>query len=220
MKPSRFPTLLVMAALLMSAWLVCGCNAIGAIAYKAAGPPPVYAKYKPLPRPTLVFADANEAGTASFADADALARFVEQQLTDRRVCPLVPSQKALDLRGGNPNFGKWSVAEIGRKVGAEQVIYLDVAETRVSQVIGSRTQRAFASAKVRVIDASTGALLWPMESQQGYPVQFETPMTSLDDRLTPVEVRNAGLFGLADKIGKLFYDWKPGEDSDTRPEDE
>lgn len=218
--PDRRTLLIVMGTSLSLVAMLTGCNLIGAIAYKTAGPPTVYAQYKLLPRPTLVFADANEAGRASFADADALARFVERQLTDRAICPLVTSDKALDLRGSNPNFGAWSVAEIGRKVGAEQVIYIDLTETRISQVIGSRTQRAFASAKVRVVEVSTGELLWPMESQQGFPVQFETPVTSLNDRLLPVEVRNAGLLGLADRIGKLFYDWKPGEDSDSRLENQ
>lgn len=205
--------------LLVVAMASSGCNVIGALAYKTAGPPTVYAEYKLPPRPTLVFADANEAGSATFADADALARFVERQLTDRRVCPMVGTDRVLDLRGSDVNFSKWSVAEVGRRVDAGQVIYIDLTEARISQVIGARSQRGFASARVRVIDAADGALLWPMESQQGYPVQFETPMTSLDDRLAPIEVRNAALLGLADRIGKLFYDWKPGEDGDALPED-
>lgn len=195
-----------------------GCNVIGALAYKTAGPPAVPAEFKPPQRPTLVFADANEAGRATFADADALARFVERQLIDRQVCPMVGSDRVLDLRGRDVKFSRWSIAEVGRSVGAEQIIYIDVTEARISQVIGARSQRGFASARVRVIDAAEGALLWPTESQQGYPVQFETPLTSLDDRLTPVEVRNAALLGLADQIGKLFYDWKPGEESETRPQ--
>jgi hypothetical protein len=196
-----------------------GCNVLGAVAYKVAGPEAVPAKYKPVQLPMVVLADVGAGGSANFADADALARYLTADLTKRGIAPMVPAEAIFDRRGADPDFGTRSIAEIGRLVQADQVLYVELNRCSVTMIVGSSTKRGSAAAMVRLVDAASGDTIWPSASASGYPVQFETPMTRVNEQLAPMQVRSSTLLGLSDQITKLFFDWKPGEDSDTLPED-
>ena len=121
------------------------------------------------------------------------------------------------MRSRDPQFGRKSMAEVGRAVGAEQVLYVDLKDVGVEQIPGSGAIRSSATAEVRLVDAATGALIWPMHNSAGHVVSYETPMTRLTDRINPMQMRTAAVVGLADAIAKCFYDWKPGEDAAPAP---
>lgn len=209
----RISTMLLLASLP----LVGGCNVLGAIAYKIKGPDPVEALHKPAQKPTLILADSSTQGRGDFSDADAIARYVNLQFQERKIAPTTDIEKVFELRTSDPQFGRKSMAAVGRAVGAEQVVYVDLKDVGVEQVPGSGALRSSAAAEVRVVDANTGALIWPMNSSGGHLVSYETPMTRMTDRINPMQMRTAALVGLADAIAKCFYDWKPGEDAAPTP---
>jgi hypothetical protein len=213
----RSPLLVSLSlALSLSLGLVAGCNVIGLAAYRTAGPTKVPPKFKPAPTPMVVLAESYRARGIGVTDADALARYVSKQLDQNKVAPVVSPETLLDYRSqAGSAYERASMASIGRAVGARQVIYVELVESKVDAAIGSNIVKGSAAAKVRVIDADTGTLLWPTESGDGYPLSVETPPFSPDKGMNEINVRDAVLRELGDRIAKLFYEWQP-EDEDAR----
>lgn len=194
-----------MTALLL---LVGGCNVAGAVQYAAMGPPATPAMYKLNKVPTLVLVENYEAPSAAALDSDRLAMLLSRELQTHRVAPVVDPAALAALREQKPrDFGSMRISEIGQAVGAEQVIYINLIRSDVEQTAG--LLKATLSARVKVIDAKTGRLLWPQDSAEGYPVGHETPMIRPEETVTAETVRAKMIDTIALKIGRMFYNWKP-----------
>ena len=106
-------------------------------------------------------------------------------------------------REGNP----LSIAEIGRAVEADQVIYVLVTDFTASPV--SDQTKPYAGLRVKVIDADSADRLWPIEDDAGFPLRVTLPTdasaigaTTRSDTLR-VQRALAERSGLA--IAQLFY---------------
>ncbi len=214
-------TLLVSAVMLVALPLQSGCNVLGVMAYKFAGPTKVKPQYKLPEVPTLVIAESFSTANRSTINSDRLARVVTTSLSQhlsKNPNLLIVSQDELDkLRSSRlADYSKMSTAAIARAVGAKQVVYIDLQEVAVSGMAGSQVFKGMASAYVRVIDAQTQKVLWPDGSEQGSPVAFESSPLGKSSK-----TRNATLAatidGLGDRTAKLFYEWQP--ESENLPQD-
>jgi len=210
-------TLLVSAVMLVALPLQSGCNVIGVMAYKFAGPTKVKPQYELPPVPTLVIAESFGSANRSTMNSDRLARVVSSSLSQhlsKNPNLLIVSQDELDKLRSNrlADYPKMSTAAIARAVGAKQVVYIDLQEVAVAGMAGSQVYKGVASAYVRVIDAETQKVLWPDGSEQGTPVAFESSPMGKSSK-TRNSTLAATIDGLGDKTAKLFYEWQPVSDN-------
>ena len=200
------PSLMIAFGLLL---LCGGCNVIGALTYKIAGPPEQPAKYTLLQRPTLVLVENYRDPGAGASDADLIASLLGVKLTDNKDAPLIPADKLLDLRTKKPTeYHNLRIPEIGRACGAQQVIYVDYMGGGVSAV-GTAAYQGKTTSMVRVIDVATGETIWPTDAAEGFSVGYQTKMISAEHR--PDEIRLELFDGLATNISRLFHKWKPSD---------
>jgi len=193
-----------------------GCNVGGAIGYKLFGPPAVEAQYVPPQEPMLVLVENYRGSAVRTADAETLGRYLMVELENHKVAPLIPVDKVYELRTSNPAaFKKMSMAALGREVGAKQVLYVDLQDCTIGAPPGSELLKGRVAVQVRVVDVETGATRWPAEATDGIPMAYETPLPRADENATEAIVRARMHFGMAERIAKLFYKWKPVDTTET-----
>jgi hypothetical protein len=203
-------------ALLLLALLILpsGCAAAGAAAYVLQPPQKVEARYKPTTRPMAILVETYRAkggggpGGQTVTVRDSLASYVAIELRKNKVTDVVDTSKIFDLRSLDPAaFRKMSIDSVGRRVGADQVLYVDLLKFKVESSIGHDMVRGELQALVKIVDAANGETLWPKGAEQGFEVNVDTPFTRTDDTTTPTTVEDALARSAADQIAKLFYTW-------------
>jgi hypothetical protein len=188
-----------------------GCNVLGALAYKVAGEPDVPAKYTLEKRPTVIVVENYANYDLGSSDAELLAQRLQTRLQEKDLAPFVGFEKVLDLRATQPSkFRTMTIPQIGRAVGAEQVIYVHFQGGGVASMGGGSLMQGKASVLVKVVDAKTGASLWPKDMTDGQSVGFETSPTRGGDRAEDVHTRLYD--GLSQNIARLFYKNKPSDE--------
>ena len=200
--------------LLLTAYclLLPGCNVLSAIAYKTYGPMKIPAEYKPPQEPMLVLAESYHQSNDLQPYADQLTMLVELELTRNKVAPLVDQAKLTALRNQmGRDFENMKIPDVGRAVGAKQIMYIDLQECNFDSVAGSEMFRGSIKAKVRIVDVETSQTKWPSVSD-GQPFAATTDYTRKEARDTPLAVRNMMLEDLAGAISRLFYDFKPNSE--------
>jgi hypothetical protein len=197
---------LMLAVLLM----LDGCTAAAALTYKIVGPPDIEAKYHPAKEPLLVMVENYRRPSAALSDSNLLARYIEQNLNEHKTVPIVSTDKVYELKSSRPeDFRKMTVAEIGRELGARQILYVDLTDTTIEPMVGGEALRGSAAARVRMIDAATGQTLWPVETTDGYPVDESMQWGHITDPRSEVEIKQELYQTLGWKVARLFYKWKP-----------
>lgn len=186
-----------------------GCAAAGFVASAVQGPKKVEAKYKPTTRPTVVVVDSyrvKDGTTETIEFREALASFVTDELRRNAVVPVIDNYKVFDLRMSDPkSFRALSVDGIGKKLGAEQVVYVDLVRARTTEPMGGQAVQGEVSAVVKLVDVPTGKTLWPTESSEGYFVSSDVPFTQKDENTNTPAVREGLARAVALQIGRLFY---------------
>ena len=182
-----------------------GCVAASALLYKTTGDPKIPAEYKLKKVPTLVLMENFENPDLFEVQSERVSRDVVYQLTDQKVCPVVPLSKLADLRAKEGNaFRQMNIPAIGRAVGAKQVVYINLTEFSADPALGSEIMRGKVAALVKVVDADTGQTAWPQDTSAGRQIRFETP--DVHDSNGNIDVQEKLYQTLADKIARLFYD--------------
>jgi hypothetical protein len=196
---------------------VSGCSALGVAAYKLHGPAKVPAQYVPAKRPMLVFVENYQHQSSVNAHADLLGRMLVKELEARKIAPLVSLDKLQELRDAKrAEFATMSMAAIGREVGADQILYVQLHRSDVTPMSGGDSLTGQTAASVKVVDVATGDTLWPSDTaaETGYPVAAATQLGT--DRGTNVQdVRQQLYVQLSHQIARLFYKWQP---EDEEPE--
>lgn len=230
----RFARLALAALLPALAATAGGCAILGAIAYKASGSPTIKAQYVPAKEPMVVFVQRSQNPADAGRASDRIARLVTDDLKAHNVGPLVDPSAVSELQGRRAGSSVWAsrvetrpstrpatgprtVADVGRAVGASQVLYVDLVTFSVEPAAATEMMDSRIEARVRVVDADTGQTRWPTDTTQGYAVtagtSFAKPGTKAADEAT---VREQLCVDLAAKVARLFYDWKSdGADSGT-----
>jgi hypothetical protein len=217
--PAGGKTLALLAVLASAS----GCNIMGAVAAKVTPPPVVKAHYTPKKEPLIVVVEKRENPAESWMDSDRIARLITGRLKARQIAPTIDPSALPDMSGmgrpGRPGrFGDAALmstepvrrvppAEAGRKAGAKQVLYVDLVEFDAQPVVGSEISRGRATAHVQMIDANTGATLWPTDTTQGHRVSYGTPPTQVSGAVGDQAVRDQLCEGLALKVSRLFHKW-------------
>ena len=185
-----------------------GCNVLGAMAYKFSGSPTIKARYAMPREKTLVVVENYHNPALLRLEADAVARHLTQELKLHEVAPVVdPNEAEAHRQDQGSGYGKMPIDAIGRALGAKQVIYVDLDRFDVLGTVGSDLLAGQAAARVRVV-GERGNVLWPTDSASGFPVNVKVDPQPVAPGTGDTVVRRKLHGDLADRIAKLFHDWK------------
>jgi hypothetical protein len=170
----------------------------------------------PAKRPLLVLAENYTNPSQAMFDAEHLARAVSRELDKNNVAPTIDPVRAIDLRSAQPaTYREMSIAEIGRSLGAQQVLYIDVRVSGIVMAEASDIMKATMLTRVRMIDTATGETLWPTDAHEGYQLVHETPLQRQSRQVTEDSLRLQAARGMGQRIARLFYIYQSDE---PRPE--
>jgi len=198
-------TLLLCAAASAAA----GCNIAGPVAFILAGPPKIDAVHKlDGSRPTVIFVDDRTNTMPRRSLRAGVGMEAEQTLIAKRVVPqrlMIASQAALHASAGERHGATMSIADIGRAVGAEVIIYVTMDAWTLTQD-GATLSPASAS-RVKILDVVNNTRIWP-DDDAGHPLIVRMPSTP-EDMPGGAAERNAAHQALAVTTGRqlarLFF---------------
>jgi hypothetical protein len=189
--------------------LASGCNIIGYGAHVICGPSEVKAKYILPKRPTVVYVKDQPSPTGEKVEGDAVAAQIESQLKAFDLAPTIDSTRITDMQTSHPAaFNDMSPSQLAKAVGAEQVIFVQITDSRVEMEGVSDMLRGRISATVNVYDAE-GNLLWPNELDGGSIISYGTPTMRLSDTVNRASVERNLINGLSVRVAALFRTYKP-----------
>jgi hypothetical protein len=204
-----------------------GCEAAGAIAYAAVGDVPVEPEYILSRVPTLIFVESYTNPDTTQDDADVLAHYVRDNLKKnlnnrkkeekKKEIPMVfiDPQSLYDLRTlDSDKFHHMKIEDIGRRLGAKQVIYINMNSIGVTYAGGADIMKGVGSVRVKVVSCANGQTLWPQESSAGYPVSFESKLITPQQEITYDQARDSTMRTMALNVSRLFYSYNPADDDD------
>lgn len=202
-------------AILMSLSLaiaLSGCNILGPLAYFAEGPPSVNAEYTLPDRPTVVFVDdrANVIGSNAPAIRRAIAdKASEDLMVKKLVTTTISPRDAMGVVATSDRHGElMPIDGIGRAVGAEQIIYVQmIAFSGTSDGV---TPRPTAICRVRVIDVAERERLYPPPDSQEASRLVQVNIREVDPAMlrstaSRLKVYEALAEETGGQIAKLFY---------------
>jgi hypothetical protein len=201
------------AGLLAVAGLVSsgGCTQMLAWSVATFAPPErIKALYEvPKDKKVLVFVDDRPAPVSYEPVKYELAERVSKKLREEKlVKETIPYERLVDL-SMLPDYSQMSISEIGKKLGADVVVYVQIESFTLKDSPENPLWQGRLATSVWVVDAVKPERLWPkdMPSRTGYrvpPLEFkhaENPSPTYGE-----EIAKALTEQMADRIAKLFYD--------------
>ena len=169
------------------------------------------AAYEPPNRPTVVLVDDPGRVLPSMQFTGLIAGAVESELKrSEAITRFIPPHRVDTLRMNNNDFASWSIAHVGQRLGAEQVIHVRVGRFDLNSV--PEMYRPIAAARVKVIDAETGRRMFPHPNRPPRNVAVKMAYRSRNNSDTPA-ARTVLARRLADRLGEevanLFHDHEP-----------
>ncbi|MFO0962829.1 MAG: hypothetical protein U0625_07970 [Phycisphaerales bacterium] len=193
-----------------------GCNYVTPAMWIAQGPGKKPAEFTlPIDKKTVVFVDDRKNTINRLQLRSALADDVGQTIRSLNLVNEVVSGRELIayVRRNETSSKRVSIEELGRSVGADVVIYIEM--TQFTLAPDGATPKPTASALVKVVDVKERTRLFPPAGagdHDGYEVTAEMDALSLDAYRTSAARRkteDALEKRLADQITRLFYDHEP-----------
>jgi len=191
--------------------LLTGCNIAGVIASRGVGQwtPAVYTP--PKDQPMLVIAESFRESSLSTIDTDQLTRYVTDEIGRYQIAPTIDPSFAIDLRNKDPKiYGKMSISEIGRKFGAQQVLYINLVESGVDATV-SEVMRGRGEVRIKIVNVATTEAEFPVDISSGHSVSAKTPAVEIRDGATVSMVRQDLQRQMALQIVRLFRKWEQQE---------
>lgn len=207
--PSR---LFIVTGLLLLGAVMClgSCNILGPVAAVVAPPPTIAAEYQIQDRPTVVFIDDRENVVNPISFRRVIADKVSEDLMVKKlVTRTIRPHDAMALAARHDRQSQvMPIDAIGREVGAEQVLYIEMV-TFVDHIDG-HTPRGLAIARVRLIDVENRRRLYPAEDADVPYRQIEVMTREMSpdayrSRATRMQVFDALAQETGSAIAKLFY---------------
>ncbi|MFI4861419.1 MAG: hypothetical protein ACIAXF_12145 [Phycisphaerales bacterium JB063] len=220
--PRRVLTLLVLLAMVSA---LPGCNLIGAAAI-IMPKPPVPAQHELPDKKTLIIVEDRASMVRDTSVVRQVTASIRGALEEEEVVTtgFVPQTEltALQTELGE-DYGRTSLGEIARRLGAEQLIYAKVIGYQLE--MGGGVFRPMMAFEVKVIDMELGARSFPrtVDPETGIVEgqSFVTVVTEMQARNRTAEGNAARAIAareLADQAGieiaRLFHSWKRPEPGD------
>jgi hypothetical protein len=198
------------------ALLAGGCEDLGLATYLAHGPAPVEPQYVPYKEPMLVLVECYGSTGSVNVDVARLSSSLVKELQDNKVAPIIDPNKLVQFRDKDPEgYSKMGITDIGRKLGARQVLYVNVTYADLDVPGDTPMIRGTISATVRIVDADSALTRWPASPQDGMVVNAKSPWIRTDESNAQTDAHNQMTDTLATRIGNLFHEWQPEHDIAT-----
>ncbi len=197
-----------------------GCAVFAWLAATLSPPDPVPAKYVfPRQETVLVLVDDPVDIVGALPVKYELTGRINKELEANEITEHTISYKRLmDLAAATPNFNRLSTAEIGKKIGADIVLYVKIDDFSLRDNPMNPIWRGKFKTSVRVVDVEEGRL-WPKDLVGGYPVQEVDTKPIEGDNSSRFEIKLAKsmAYEMANNIVSLFYE-HPGSPHGSLPE--
>jgi hypothetical protein len=202
--PLAFPTAVLLAVLAMSQ---CSCGAVEYFVAKFAPPEKVEAEYAvPKGKTAVVFVDDMLNPLSYPSLKTELSRMIGEDLVKNEVvAKVVAYDRLADLASSTPTFNSLSVGEIGQKLGADLVFYVQIDEFDLRDPAASQLWKGHLQVTVRLVDVTKGRL-WPTDRPAGFAVPpAETPTSAESSESYGEQLATTLATITADSVAKLFY---------------
>ncbi|MFI4916550.1 MAG: hypothetical protein ACIAS6_08610 [Phycisphaerales bacterium JB060] len=145
-----------------------GCNIVAPIAVLVHGPPKVHAEYRlDRERPVAVVIDDPDSVVPSLGYRRVMLATVQENLADRaRIREVIDGRETMAVLQRDSAQERMSLAEIGKAIGAEQVVWARVEGFSLAAPTGE--YRPNAQLRVKVIDVGENRKAWPEDPPRGY----------------------------------------------------
>lgn len=203
----------LLAAGLLLALAVPGCNIIIPAAYIIEGPPTIDAVFTLPDRRTVIFVD----DTRNFLPRTALRTRLGDKaatllLENAVITEAIASSEAMQVvRRFDSDSKRLSIVQVGEELGAETVIHVKIKTFSLSP--DGETPRPFAEAEVKVIDVAGARRLYP-EGDAPHPVVAqlrEQPMEGYQSSAGRRDMEDALADQLGREVANLFYEHRKQE---------
>lgn len=190
------------ARLLPALVVLSGCQALVVL----FEPDPVAkAEFKLTQAPLLIIVEEYAGVPGNLAVRNQVARDLHESLRAHKVNTQIIADRTLwDFQRSHPMSAAWDEARLGKALGAEQVLHVQMEPYTAGSLSADLTEQARMSAHVRVIRAEDGDQLWPLEGK-GRMVRFSPQVKDLHGLEPGPDLTRDLAKGLADQIAKLFY---------------
>lgn len=188
--------------------MLCGCNIATPILFAIEGPPKVEAVHTLDPdRSTVIFVEDRSNRMPRRSLRGTVGKTAEQALLAKKRIDdgkLISSASALRVAGEGTYSEPMPVVDVGRRLEAEVVIWVEVVSWTLSA--DGTGIKARAQATVKIVDALKNERIWP--PQGGYPVTADVERLAGTTNLSrserhKLEEQLATMLGL--RVAELFY---------------
>jgi hypothetical protein len=185
--------------------LLTGCDVAG-FAAQAVFPEVVKAQYTPPKTPMLVLVENRQNPTMGIAESDELAAYIIDELKTYEVCPIIEPKAFQQYCDEHPDWNKMSISELGKGVGAAQVLYVDVQRIGFGQITGVPASGRIDVA-VHVVDVKDRRTVFPSAITDSVPLTYETPLLTGQEDVASAQ--HGLIQAMGTRIGRLFHEYKP-----------
>jgi len=119
--------------------------------------------------------------------------------------PVVPARGLAAARRTEPEFARWSVAQVGRYFNVDRVVHVELYEFRLKDSPGGNVFHGYAESAVRVVSPETGKQVWPVLASARLVTAETMPDVQPEESAEVVAILAEGL---AEKIARYFYTYK------------
>jgi hypothetical protein len=194
----------------LAAGAVCiltGCGLAGVAASRTTGNA-VNAKYVPNKSESmLILVESYGLSLDSGIETEHMTLVLRKNFQDAKIASLVDQQALERLKDAGPQqYTPMTIADIGRRVGARQVLYVNIWRSEIVKPAGSGQMRGHMNAVVKVVDSATGDTRWPSDAPSE-DVEITTDWTPESADKTENDLRAQMADQMAADIGKLFQNY-------------
>ncbi|MGB2821364.1 MAG: hypothetical protein WBF17_10310 [Phycisphaerae bacterium] len=186
----------------------CSCAVFAWLAAKFSPPDKVEAQFElPSGKTVLVFVDDILRPVSHEPVKIELTNRLNEYLVANKVAARTVSYDRLaDLVAGTPNFNLLAVSEVGQKLAADVVLYVQIDEFALKDEAAEQLWHGRLRATVRMVDVAKGRL-WPKNRPAGYSLPaVETPTVAQSSDTGADEIARTLAAMMADQVAKLFYE--------------
>jgi len=120
------------------------------------------------------------------------------------VADVVSYDRLVNLQQAEPQFNRWAISTVGKKLGADLVVYVNFQEFSLKDVSVGTLWRGRLGANVRVVDVHEARRIWPDESA-GRAVSASEPTTDNASESYGAELARKLAGQLAEEVAGLFH---------------
>ena len=191
---------------------VCAGETFGGLLYHLFLPHSsrVAAEFKLADGPLLILVDDDWDQLTWPPSRDLLIDEIAKRLREAKAVKRVfPSHKVNALRRVDPKFNERSISELGKDLGAKQVLWLQVREFVATTNFDTVSEAARCTLRVKVFDPHSKSKaemrLWPA-SREGWYVTAKKSARDLTEYERNEDIARMLITEAAEDVAKLFYD--------------